>query len=96
MTKPAKPSIAETAARVIELEAELESVGDASLAEDDLSFMRARLHEWVDSVVGVVNAAGSGRVTLIHADGSRSGIASPQLPYRLSRPARFQNRPAGR
>ena len=93
MTKPASPAAteatAEAAARIVELEAELESAGEASLANDDLLFMRARLHEWVDSVVGVVNAAGSGRVTLIHADGSRSGIASPQLPYRLSRPARF-------
>jgi hypothetical protein len=89
MTKSASPDVAEAAARIVELEAELESAGDASLAEDDLSFMRARLHEWVDSVVGVVNAAGSGRVTLIHADGTRSSIASPQLPYRLSRPARF-------
>ena len=77
MTKSASPDVAEAAARIVELEAELESAGDASLAEDDLSFMRARLHEWDDSVVGVVNAAGSGRVTLIHAAGTRSSIGPP-------------------
>ncbi len=82
-------SVDQAATRVIELEAELESAGNASTSGDALAFSKERLHAWVDSVVGVVNAAGSGRVTLIHANGSRSGIASPELPYLLSRPVQF-------
>lgn len=92
MTAPERPPVEVATARIVELEAELESAGVATTEGDELGFLRAKLHEWVDSVVGVVNAAGSGRVTLIHADGTRSGIASPQLPYLLSRPARFDSR----
>ena len=77
------------AGRVIELQAELESSGEATTGGDELAFLRARLHEWVDTVAGVVVNAGLGRVTLIHADGRESGISSSQLPYLLSRPARF-------
>ena len=83
------PSVDEAAARVVELEAELESAGNAATGGDDLARSRAVLHQWVDSVVGVVTAPGTGRVTLIHANGTRTGIASPELPFLLSRPARF-------
>lgn len=39
--------------------------------------------------IPAVSSPGVGRVTLIHADGGQSGIASPTLPFRLSRPAQF-------
>ncbi|HMP57676.1 MAG TPA: hypothetical protein PKD92_14080 [Novosphingobium sp.] len=81
--------VEEAAGRVVELEAELESAANASTGGDSLAYARAALHAWVDSVVGVVAAAGSGRVTLIHADGTRSGIASPDLAYRVTPPVRF-------
>lgn len=75
--------------RVIALEAELESAGEATLSGDPLAQSRAVLHEWVKTVVGVVTSPGLGRVTLLHADGTQSSIASPRLPFLLSRPAQF-------
>lgn len=77
--------------RVIELDAELESSAEAQTADDALAYSRARLHEWVDSVAAVVVNAGLGRVTLLHANGSQSGIASSELPFLLSRPAKFES-----
>ncbi|MEP7222852.1 MAG: hypothetical protein ABI673_09330 [Novosphingobium sp.] len=82
-------SIKAAAARVLELEAELESAGEASLEDDAVGFARKQLHAWVDTVVGVVASPGMGRVTLIHANGKQSGVASADLPFLLSRPARF-------
>lgn len=84
--KPA--AVEEAAARVIELEQELEAAGEATVG-DALAFSRERLHEWVETVVGVVASPGVGRVTLIHANGRESKIASPDLPFLLSKPARF-------
>jgi putative protein kinase ArgK-like GTPase of G3E family len=84
--------IEEAAGRVVALEAELESAGEASLDEAQLALSRAALHDWVETVVGVVASPGVGRVTLIHRDGSQSSIASPRLPFLLSRPARFETR----
>ncbi len=81
--------IEERAERVVALEAELESAGEISLAEAELTRLRALLHEWVETVAAVVASPGVGRVTLIHADGSQTGIASRSLPFLLSRPARF-------
>lgn len=78
--------IEEAAARVIELEAELETSGMATTQGDKLAFARAALHEWVDSVVAVVASPGVGRVTLIHANGNESKIASPELPYSVTPP----------
>jgi hypothetical protein len=78
--------IEEAAARVVELEAELESSGTTATAGDKLEFARKALHEWVDSVVGVVASPGVGRVTLIHANGAESKIASPELPYVVTPP----------
>ncbi len=75
--------------KVIALEAELEAAGEARSSEDELAQSRAVLHEWVESVVAVVCSPGVGRVTLIHRDGAQSKIASPTLPFLLSRPARF-------
>jgi hypothetical protein len=83
--------IASQAERVVALEAELESAGEVSLAEGELAHSRAALHDWVETVVGVVSSPGVGRVTLIHQDGSQSSIASPKLPFLLSRPARFDD-----
>jgi ABC-type phosphonate transport system ATPase subunit len=82
-------SVTEAAQRVVELEAELESSGTATTGGDNLAYAKAALHDWVDSVVGVVAAAGSGRVTLIHANGSRSQIASPEVAYLVSPPIKW-------
>jgi len=79
-SKPASKAL-EAANRVVDLEAELESSGNAATDGDKLEFARAALREWIESVVGVVASPGVGRVTLIHADGSESKIASPSLPY---------------
>ncbi len=78
-------------ARVVALEAELESAGEVSLKAAELAHSRAALHEWVDSVVGYVSSPGVGRVTLIHRDGSQTSMASAKLPFLLSRPARFES-----
>lgn len=83
--------IASQAERVVALEAELESAGEVSLEASALAWSRAELHHWVDSVVAVVASPGVGRVSLIHNDGTQSSIASPNLPFRLSRPARFDH-----
>jgi hypothetical protein len=84
---PVKPE--QAAARIAELEAELESASNTATEGEDLDRTRAALHDWVDSVVGVVTSPGTGRVTLIHANGSQSGVTSPDLPYRLVKPVRF-------
>jgi hypothetical protein len=47
------------------------------------------LHAWVDTVSAVVVNAGLGRVTLIHANGKETSVASSELPFLLSQPARF-------
>ena len=90
MSDADKPDALQTAVdRVLQLEAELESSGDAKTGVDVLAEARAALHEWVDTVTGVVSSPGVGRVTLIHANGRESKIASPDLPFLLSKPARF-------
>ena len=86
---PSQDTTKNAAERVIALEAELEAAGEATLSGDPLTLSRAALHDWVDSVVGVVTSPGVGRVTLLHADGTQSSIASPRLPFLLSRPAKF-------
>lgn len=89
-----KDQIEDAAGRVIALEAELESAGEASLSGEQLALSRAALHDWVETVVGVVVSPGVGRVSLIHRDGTQSSIASPRLPFLLSRPAKFDGGPA--
>ena len=81
--------ITKKAERVVALEAELESAGEVSLKAAELARSKLALHDWVETVVAVVSSPGVGRVTLIHKDGSQSSIASPILPFLLSRPARF-------
>lgn len=82
--------IKEATDRVIELEAELEASGEATTQGDKLAFARAALHDWVDSVVAVVASPGVGRVTLIHANGHESKIASPELPYLVTPPVTWE------
>lgn len=79
-------NITEAVNRVVELEAELEASGTATTEGAKLDFARAALRDWVDSVVAVVASPGVGRVTLIHANGSESKIASPDLPYLVTPP----------
>ena len=81
--------IEDAAERVISLEAELESSGHAATGGAALALTRAALHAWVDTVVGAVASPGVGRVTLIHANGNQTKIASPELPFLLSRPVSF-------
>ncbi|MGQ2944637.1 MAG: hypothetical protein ACT6Q7_13380 [Blastomonas fulva] len=88
-TMIAEDNIVSKAERVAALEAELESAGEISVADIELQHMRGVLHDWVDGVVGIVSSPGVGRVSLIHADGSQSSIASSRLPFLLSRPVRF-------
>lgn len=82
-------TIQATADRVLDLEAELESAGDATTTGDELAFAKAELHKWIDGVVGVVSSPGVGRVVLIHGNGRTSKIASPDLPYLVTKPATF-------
>ncbi len=79
-------NVTDAASRVVDLEAELEASGTAATEGDKLAFARAALREWVDTVVAVVASPGVGRVTLIHANGSESKIASPELPYLVTPP----------
>ena len=75
--------VEKAAERVLGLEAEVESAGNAATEGNTLAFARAALHDWLESVVGVVSSPGVGRVTLIHVNGTESKIASPELPFRL-------------
>jgi hypothetical protein len=74
------------AARVVGLEAELESAGEASIEDAALEAARAVLHAWVDTAVAVVASPGVGRVAVIHANGRQSSIASSELPFLLTAP----------
>ena len=84
-------SIEEAAERVLALEEELESVGSATTESEEIARMHDVLHRWVESVVGIVASPGVGRVTLIHNNGRQSKIASPDLPFLLSKPASFNS-----
>ena len=86
MTEDRDDPVRAAAERVIELEEEVEASGYASLDEVALAGARAALHAWVDQMTGVVISPGLGRVTVIHADGRRSTISSPTLPYAMSKP----------
>jgi len=72
--------------RGTELNAELEASSDAATGGEALARSREVLHAWVDSVTAVIATPGVGRVVLIHANGSESRIASPDLPMLLSVP----------
>jgi hypothetical protein len=89
MTEDRNTSVAEAADRAMRLEAELEASSDAAIEGDALERARAILHQWVDSVTGVVATPGVGRVVLIHDDGGESRISSPSLPMQLAPPVRW-------
>ena len=92
MSDANKAATAEAIGRVILLEEEVEASGHASTEGAALAFAKAALHAWVDSAVAVVASPGLGRVTLIHADGKRSSIASAQLPFAVSMPVGWAER----
>ena len=83
------PRVEDQVERIVGLEAELEAAGTATTEAAALAEAHASLHAWVDTVTGVVCSPGVGRVTLIHGNGRESKIASPDLPYLLSRPVQF-------
>lgn len=85
------PALQAALDRIVELEAELESSGEIKRDGDALADARAALHEWVDTVTGVVSSPGVGRVALVHANGQTSTIASSHLPFLLSKPAKFES-----
>lgn len=85
-----KEMVTDAAERIVALEAELESVGETVVADEELRFAKERLAAWIDTIVGVVASPGVGRVSFIHADGTQSKIASPTLPYLLTRPVKFK------
>lgn len=89
-----KPASAVDAAieRITELESELEASAEATTGGDPLARARALLHDWVDSVTAVVATPGVGRVVLIHANGSESRIASPDLPMLLAVPVSWADK----
>lgn len=87
MTKENSDQVQRAADRVIELEEEVEASGYAAVDDRSVTDARAVLHRWVDSVAGVVISPGLGRVTLIHENGRRSTITSPELPFLMSQPA---------
>lgn len=82
-------TVEEVVEKTLELEAEREVSGTGTVDSQAVAVARAELHRWVDSVVGVVAIPGSGRVTLVHENGLRSHIQSPDLPYRLTPPVKF-------
>lgn len=82
----------EATARAVELEAELESAGMVSKQGDTLAFAKAALHDWVDTVVAVVASPGVGRVMLIHANGTQTKIASPELPFLVTPPVSWADK----
>ncbi len=88
-----KRAVDEAMERALGLEEELEVSGTVTTDGNSLAFAKTALLKWVDSVVGVAAAPGSGRVTLIHANGSRSQIASPELPYQVTMPVNFGQKP---
>lgn len=75
-----------TADRVLELAAEVEASGDATVGGTALERARAALHTWIDGVKGVVVNPALGRVTVIHENGRESTITSPDLPFAMSAP----------
>lgn len=83
------PKMEDQINRIVGLEAELEAAGTVTTEAAALAEASAALHAWADTVTGAVCSPGVGRVTLIHGNGRESKIASPDLPYLLSRPVRF-------
>ncbi len=88
MSETPKTAAHKTAERIVELEAELEADGRAAVDGSDLEAALGVLRHWIEGVAAVVASPALGRVTLVHADGNASSIASPELAFLLSGPAR--------
>jgi hypothetical protein len=73
-----------TADRIVELGAELEAPGNSAMDEKSLVQARIVLHQWIDSMKGVVVNPALGRVTLIDATGYAASIASADLAFQMS------------
>ena len=73
-----------TADRIVELGKEVEAPGHAAVDEASLVRARAVLHQWVDSMKGVVVNPALGRVTVIDASGYAASIASADLAFQMS------------
>jgi hypothetical protein len=86
MAKGHSRTTREAADRAVEMAEEVESSGHASTSGSELETARAVLHNWIDTMTGVVVAPGLGRVTVIHPNGRSSTISSPDLPFAMSRP----------
>jgi hypothetical protein len=80
----AEEKIKTTADRIVELGAELEAPGHAALEDASVVKARAVLHQWIDEMKGIVVNPALGRVTVIHAGGSGSSIASADLAFQMS------------
>lgn len=76
--------IKETAERIVELDKELEAPGHVAVDEPSLVRAREVLHQWIDTVQGVVVNPAMGRVSVIDATGRASSIASADLAYQMS------------
>jgi D-serine deaminase-like pyridoxal phosphate-dependent protein len=71
--------------QVVKLEEELEASGVATHDSEALAAAKTQLYAWIDTVTATVVSPGLGRVTLIHANGSKSSITSPELPFAMSK-----------
>ena len=72
--------------RVLEFADGLEASGEALVAGPAVERARQALHAWINAATGFVAMPALGRVTVIHPDGRQSTIASPDLPFAMSRP----------
>jgi hypothetical protein len=86
MSDDKNPDIRAIADSVIEMEEELEVSGNVAIEDAVLRRAKAKLHVWIDEAVGVVMTPALGRTTIIHANGRRSTISSPDLAMLLSLP----------
>lgn len=75
---------------VLKFAEELEASGDVATGGNRLEHARAALHQWVDTVTGVVAVPAFGRVTLIHENGRQSTISSNELPFVMSVPVNWK------
>ena len=90
MSDSRSDAIREAAERALTIEQEVESAGEATLDAFDVDHAKASIHEWVDTIVGLVCAPGTGRVTLIHENGHESTVSSPDLPFLICRPPHWE------
>jgi hypothetical protein len=84
MSNDKESKIKATAERIIELDKEVEASSHA--ATDEPSLVRARevLHQWINTMQGVVVNPANGRVSVIDANGYAASIASSDLAFKMS------------